>query len=360
MFFLICLIVKKIAAAQRLSSATARTAQSGTGTKVALWLQVFLLSLALCWMDRQGFFLVAAIALTLVFSLLGPPVPNRGVILTALSAGLLAHSIYGYAIAPPLIERLTGFKVSFEYQKFPLDKLFQNFHFYVWKGIALFLDTFRYFFANVSQGVALFIVLGMIWLYTKHAMTFGTPPNTRFAWVHQRAFGLLVALCVILIVVMNMLMVVRHEAVSWTEVRAFYYWIPATVLMLVGMAFAAHLFVKRALLPLWVLRLFLAAGVLGNLTSLPEHHSVLRSGHLTGYMSAAPFLLTAIRDLYENPPGPAPVGKFDTIASSRNEEHTRLLKDPLDYREITPEEFVSTSTFYNWLRSKRNLEFKQP
>ncbi len=142
--------------------------------------------------------------------------------------------------------------------------------------------------------------------------------------------------------------------------RAFYYWIPATVLALIGVAVAVDIFIKRSLVPFWMSRLFLAAAFLGNLTSLPEHYNVIRSGHLTGYMSAAPFLLTAIKDLYENPPGPAPVGKFDTIASSRNEEHRRLLYDPLDHQGMTPEEFVSTSTFYNWLRSKRNLEFRQP
>jgi len=114
------------------------------------------------------------------------------------------------------------------------------------------------------------------------------------------------------------------------------------------------------MVPLWLARLFLVAAVMGNLTSLPDHHFVIRMGHLSGYMNAAPFLLTAIKDLYENAPGPTPVGKFDTIASSRNEQQTRLLKDPLDYREMTPEEFVSSSTFYNWLRSKRNLEFRQP
>ena len=178
--------------------------------------------------------------------------------------------------------------------------------------------------------------------------------------MRRRYFGLLVALCITLIVLMNVVMVVRHEAVSWMEVRAFYYWIPATVLVLVGTAFAAHLFIRRSLAPLWLSRLFLVAAVLGNLTSLPDHQFVIRMGHLSGYMNAAPFFLTAIKDLYENPPGPTPVGKFDTIASSRNEEHTRLLKDPLDYREMTPEEFVSSSTFYNWLRSKRNLEFRQP
>ena len=360
LFLLFCLIAIRIAGAQRAGSATTSNKQISRGGQGILWLQTFLLSLGLCWMDRQGFFLVAAMALTLALSFFGPHVPFRGLIMTGLLAGLLAHSVYGYVIAPPLIERLTGFKVSFEYQKFPFDKLFQHFFFYIWKGVALFLDTFRYFFANVPRGVAVFIVLGIIWLHARKRPGASSQEDARFPWVRRHYFGLLVALWVALLIGMNVLMVVRHEAVSWTEVRAFYYWIPATVLVLAGMAFTAHLFIKQSLVPLWMSRLFLVAGVLGNLTSLPEHHAVIRAGHLTGYMSAAPFLLTAIKDLYENPPGPSPVGKFDTIASSRNQEHNRLLKDPLDHREMTPEEFVISSTFYNWLRSKRNLEFRQP
>ncbi len=125
-FFLVCLMVKRIAAVPRPGLGKVPAGRIGQGAQAILWLQTFLLGLALCWMDRQGFFLVAAIALTLVFSWFGPSVPYRGVFLTALAAALVVHSIYAYVIAPPLIERLTGFKVSFEYQKFPLDKLFQK------------------------------------------------------------------------------------------------------------------------------------------------------------------------------------------------------------------------------------------
>jgi len=359
-FFLLCLMAKKIASAHRAVSTSALDKRiSGARTGI-LWVQTFLLSLGLCWMDRQGFFLVAAIVLTLVLSFLGPPVPYRGVLLTALAGALLAHSIYAYMIAPPLIEKLTGFKASFGYQKLPLDKPIPSLLLCIWKGFALFLDAFRYFLGNVPRGIAMFIVIGVIWLHGKRSIPTEAPELRRLGWLRQHYFGVLTGLCVALLVIMNVIMVIRHEAVSWMEVRAFYYWIPATVLVLTGMAFTSQLFVKRSLVPLWLARLFLAAAVLGNLTSLPEHHFVIRMGHLSGYMNAAPFLLMAIKDLYENPPGPTPMGKFDTIASSRNEQQTRLLKDPLDYRELTPEEFVSTSTFYNWLRSKRNLEFRQP
>jgi hypothetical protein len=354
-FFLLCLMAKRIASAYVGASTTPNKPWEGV-----LWLQAFLLSLGLCWMDRQGFFLVAAIALTLALSFIGPPVPYRGIFLTALGAALLAHSIYGYAIAPPLIEKLTGFKVSFGYQKLPLGQSLPNLLVSIWKGFALFVDAFRYFLGNVPRGIAVFLVLGIIWFHGKRSIPTAGPEGTRFGWVRRYYFGVLVGLCVALIVGMNFVMVIRHEAVSWMEVRAFYYWIPTTVLVLIGLAFTAQLFIKRALVPLWLARLFLVAAVMGNLTSLPDHHFVIRMGHLSGYMNAAPFLLTAIKDLYENAPGPTPVGKFDTIASSRNEQQTRLLKDPLDYREMTPEEFVSSSTFYNWLRSKRNLEFRQP
>jgi len=195
-------------------------------------------------MDRQGFFLVAAIALTLALSFIGPPVPYRGIFLTALGAALLAHSIYGYAIAPPLIEKLTGFKVSFGYQKLPLSQSLPNLLVSIWKGFALFVDAFRYFLGNVPRGIAVFLVLGIIWLHGKRSISTAGPEGTRFGWVRRYYFGVLVGLCVALIVGMNFVMVIRHEAVSWMEVRAFYYWIPATVLVLIGLAFTAHLFIK--------------------------------------------------------------------------------------------------------------------
>jgi hypothetical protein len=123
-----------------------------------------------------------------------------------------------------------------------------------------------------------------------------------------------------------------------------------------------HVCLKRFVLPAWIPRLVLAAFVISNVSALSEHYRIFRTGHLQGYVAAAPHLLKAIKDLYNTPPGNVPLKqKFDTAKSARNSgDFSRILKNPLAQPNLTVEEFVFSSSFYNFLRSERNLEFRQP
>jgi len=356
LFLLVWLIVRKSARHARTESGGAGAAADGLGFKVSLWGQTFLLGLMLCWMDRQGFFLAAVIVVSVVAFGVGPHLPHRAVYLTALLAALGVHSVYNYEIGPVLIRRLTGFEVSFEYQKLPLGELRPE---HLWQGTMLLLDNFRYFFGNVTRGLAVFLLGGMIWLYARARAPSLPPRNGRLSLESKGFFGLLLILWLVLIIVMNTLMVLRHEALYWEELRAYSYWIPTTVLVLIAVTFAVHLFTQASLVPLRVSRLLLAAAMFSNLTSLPEHNLITRGGHMEGIIAGAPHLLSAIKAIYESPPGPVPVGTYDTAASSRYEDAAHLIKDPLIHPNVSADEFVNSSNFYNWLRSTRNLDFKQ-
>jgi hypothetical protein len=333
------------------------------GKKALLFLNTFVLSLALCWMDRQGYFLLAALILTLFAFAVGPKFPHWGLLLCGMSAGLVAHTIYGKFIGPGLIRNISGFQVSFEYQELPWDKLFKNSLTYLWHGVVLLINYFRYLFANLTGGLTLFAWAAMYWLFSQARLKSaqngpGSPQRLEFksffGWVFLGWLGLLTG--------MNALMALRHEPMTWPDLRLFPHWLPVTLLALLATTFAVHALLKRFMLPAWVPRLMLAAFVISNLSTLPEHYRIFRTGHLQGYVAASPHLLKAIKDLYNSPPGNVPLKqKFDTAASARNAgDFTRILKNPLAQQNLTVDEFVFSSSFYNFLRSERNLEFKQP
>ncbi len=112
---------------------------------------------------------------------------------------------------------------------------------------------------------------------------------------------------------------------------------------------------------IWIPRVTLAAFLISNISALPEHYRIARTGHLQGYMAAAPYLLKAIKEL-NNTPEAAPSGKkFDAkkLANSGG-DWTAILKNPLEHPNMSANEFVFSSHFYNFLRSQRNLDFRQP
>jgi hypothetical protein len=331
--------------------------------KALLLLQTFVLSVGLCWMDRQGFFLLAALIITLLAFAVGPKFPNRWLLICGMGAGLIAHTLYAKFIGPDLIRDISGFEVSFEYQKLPWDKLSEDWLTYLWQGTVLLINYFRYLFANLTGGLTLFVWAAMCRLFSKlrvnpAASGEASPQRMElksfFGWIFIGWLGLLT--------IMNALMALRHEPMTWPDLRIFPHWIPITLLALLAATFAVRTSLIRFALPIWAPRLILAAFVISNVSALPEHYRIFRTGHLQGYVAAAPHLLKAIRDLYNIPPGSVPLRqKFDTAKSARNAgDFTRILKNPLAQPNLTVDEFIFSSSFYNFLRSERNLEFRQP
>jgi hypothetical protein len=303
-------------------------------------------------MDRQGYFLAAALIATLLAFWLGPPAPYRWVFVTAMIAGLVAHTIYGRYIGPDLIRQHTGFAVSFQYQKLPWDAFFKGFFKFMWQGLQLMGNNFRWYFANVTGGLTLFVWAAMAWMFSRVR-----PASIRL----QSFFGVLFVGWLVMLILMNALMVLRHEPLIWPDVRTHYYWIPTTTLVLLGCTLAVWVLQNKFGWPAWVLRIGLAACVISNISALPEHDRIARGGHLQGYIGAAPILLKAIGELANTPEVAEPKQKFDAHKLSRIEgDWKAILKNPLEHRNMTADDFIFSSHFYNYLRSRRDLEFKQP
>ena len=327
-------------------------------TPVLIWLQAFLLSLAMCWMDQQGYFLAVVLILTVLAFWLGPPVPHRWLLITAMAAGVLAHKVYGHYIGPELIRKHTGFLVSFQYQKLPWEKFFQGFFGFMWDGLVLMGNNFRYYFANLTGGLTLFVWAAMAWLFSRVRVQNDPRPGSLQL---KPFFGLLFIGWVLMLILMNAVMVLRHEPLIWPDVRTHYYWIPTTTLVLLGCTLAAYVLQRQFGTPVWLMRVVLAACVVSNISALPEHDRIARSGHLQGYIGAAPHLLRALEELGNTPEVAHPKQKFDAQKLSTIEgDFNAILKNPLAQPNMTVQDFVFSSHFYNFLRSRRDLEFKQP
>lgn len=326
---------------------------------VLVAVQGFVLGLGLVWMDRQGLFILVAIILTLLLFSVGPGVPHRGIFIAALAAAAIGHYLYSKTIAPGLIRELNGFEVSFQYQKLPLEQFFKGLFGYLWQGIVLLGNNLRFVIGNLTAGLVLIVCAAMAWLFGQ-VRPASEPAKQGFEL--KKFWAALFVFWLLLLVGMNALMVLRHEPLTWPDQKASYYWIPTSVLVLIAVTLAAAAVQKRFSPRPWVLRGVLAALVLSNITALPDHNKLIQMGHLQGFIALGPHMRKALREVYNTPPGTTPLPKkFDTKISSQNAgDFNRIIKNPLAYPNLPVQEFIFSSSFYNFLRSERNLEFRQP
>jgi hypothetical protein len=322
----------------------------------------FILALSLCFMDRQGFYLLAGVAVTLVVFRLAKPFPRGSAFIWPIIGALIVHTAYNLYIGPRIIPPLTGYEVSFEYQRLPMDKLLERPFFYVWHGLTLALNTFRHCFGNVSAGLALALWAGLFWVF-RRARTQTNCANSQTSGVLAPVgpfSATLVPLWIGLTILLNALMVLRHEPLIWPDHATLYYWIPATVVVLFALTFGSHLLATRLGVSRRILNMGLAVVLLSNLTSLREHYIVAHTGHFRGLMAGGPHLLRALKEVAQAPIGNFPLGKpLDTKAVARMTEIQYTIKNPLAFASLSVEEFVSSSHFYNFMRSRRNLPFVQ-
>jgi len=175
--------------------------------KVFLCAQTFFLTLAMCWMDRQGYYIAGCFILTLIGFWLGPKIPFRVLLITSMAAALVVHTIYGKYIGPGLILKHTGFQVSFEYQKLPWSQFFDNFFKYIWQGIVLLLNNFRWYFGNFTGGLTLFVWAAICWMFSKpRVRRVDARPEPSL----KSFLAILFAGWIALLVFMNALMALRH------------------------------------------------------------------------------------------------------------------------------------------------------
>jgi hypothetical protein len=380
LFLLIWYLIRKFQKRQGVELNSDNETASRRLTESAMSLPLlFLLAIGLCFMDRQGFFFVAIIAMTLL--VLGICPLKRSYLFAAggLVAAIICHTAYSRLLAPPLIESVNGFVVSFEYQKLPWDKFFMHPIGYLKQGTNLLINHFRYFFGNVggeASSPVLFLWCGMLALFyqgtSASRSTVGAPvpcqPDRVKEWWILSAkprWSALFLFWIAALIAMYALMVLRHFVLVWPDSRSHYYWIPSTMLILLAGTFTVHW--TNACLGhsrLWVTNVVLAIALLANVKSLREHRRIQTTGHLEGYIAFAPHLLRELRSL-PTAACAVPVRKFDTRKSVMIEEdlgpdgQRQTIENPRVNESLTPEDFVASSHYFNFVCSRRNVPFRQ-
>lgn len=303
----------------------------------------FLLALALCWSDRQGWYMVAATcgvltAARFVFS------KKFGLFIAATMSAAAAHMLYNFCLAPAVIKSVAGFDVSYAYQKLPWETLLHNKLYYAWAGVTTQLDTMSYFFGGVAPVVVLGVLLFVVWKL-----------KSERRWLVAGGFVLLAA--------MNSLMVLRHIALLKLDVKLVaYYYVPATVLLLVATANGLTLLNKTLSSKLATYGLLCL--VASNIYNLPKAMDALHGGTMEGYILATPYLKQAIRELERAPSGASTTlyneGRNSTCALSPQSMIYNPYYDMVTSHTLNVQMFVYTSHFYNFLRSEKGLPFYQP
>jgi hypothetical protein len=343
-----------------------KTSEKSVWRNLSLVAPAFLLGLALCFMDRQGFFLTGIAAVSLLVLGLFPVRSSYLKVAAALIAPLLLHTLYTRAVAPWLIYSVNGFTVSFEYQRLPWDKLFLHPAGYFQQGATLLVNHFRYFLGNMGEEAQLPVLIvwgAMVMLFYKAG---GTRPGKGYWWLSGGRWGALFLFWVVALIGLYTLMVLRHYVLVWPDIRTHYYWIPTITLILLACTFCVHQLNQRVR-PAWswAPNCVLAVALLANLKTIPEHHRIKANGHLQGYIELAPHLLRELRSLPAGQPALSGAVKFDTkksvmIDTDLSADNRRqTLDNALANKTLTPDQFVASSHYYNFVRSRRNLPFRQ-
>jgi hypothetical protein len=242
------------------------------------WLGCFACAWAATLFDREGVFLVAVAVVFLAFWFFSHQEKTALKLMGALSAALGLSVIYCYIVAPLLTLSLNNYWPDFKYQHLPWRELAEKPLFFISSGLSLYFDTVRFFLGNIPLWGAVMVVFGLVYLAFHKGLRWS-------------ALGLVLSQT-ILIWVMIVLMVLRHEALLWPDVRRGYYMLPVVCMFAMTLLLA----VSRLQSPR-ILAFLLCGGILGNIIALPRHTVILRTGSLSAYYQSTPLLLDALRNL---------------------------------------------------------------
>ena len=270
-----------------------RTARENPGFCLSArsWLVCFGWAWAATLFDRQGIFMVGVIIFFLGFWYWGYREKSTPRLMGAFIAALGLSFIYDYIVAPLLTLSLNNYWPDFKYQHLPWAELTERPLYFVTSGLSLYFDTVRFFFGNMPQWGAVLVVIGLVCL----ALATGAGGQAGKPF-YRGALGLCLSQT-LLIWVMILLMVLRHDALLWPDVRRGYYLLPVVSMFGMTLLLALSRIQPQRLLPKWCLALFLGGAILGNIIALPRHDAIFRAGSLSASYQSTPALLDALRNL---------------------------------------------------------------
>jgi len=323
------------------------------------WAEIFLLVLGLCLMDPQGGYISLACLATVGAFL---RTDRRRVALSICFAAALALTLslfWVWIVGPFLIRHVNGFDVSYSYGQARWRSFRQHMWvsivtFYFWEGLTLVLDSIRFYLGNIHRVLAAFI-FGFA-AYVAHKTTTPIATALRLRWMPKLGFGFLgVMTWFIVTIALNVVLLVMLPGASEDFRRVLYFRIPTTMLVLLGATFFVHRLHTCGLVSRSALRGILIALLVSNVVAIPSHDRIGRSLFSTPYREAAPVMINALKELARLPRPAVIQNRYDFSRNARTSLKEALRAGP----DVSDQDYLNSSHYYNFLRSQYGLPFVQ-
>jgi hypothetical protein len=282
------------------------------------WLICFGLSCIATLFDEQGFFIDFIIIIFLFVWMISFFSRNTILLISAFIASFSFRVLYNYIVAPFLTFYLNHYYPDFSYQGLLSWDYFMNFSQYFNSGVFLLFETIRYTLGNFPYlVVSCFVILlttFFVFVGRKEMVKNKPKPNPIFSVIVGMALVFFV-----FIPIMNSLMILRHRILL--NFRSTYYSLPVSILVLMALSLLLSYLKNTRRIPVFVMAIFLAIAVIGNLVSLPRNTQAVRI-QSDEYYKNTPILINSLRHIndydYQAPDFIRQNPVYDFFASARN------------------------------------------
>ena len=262
------------------------------------WWICFAVSFMSSLLDEQGLFTLGLIIIFLLLWISTLASRNLYKLLGTFISSLALSLIYRFYAAPYLTFLLNQYWPGFSYQQLPWSELFSNQSlFYLGAGPILYIETLRFLIGNIPETImGLFLIVPMIAILITciKKSGLGKAENKIF----RVAFIGLLLTNVVFMIAMYSLMVIRHPALFFIEVRlSGYYYLPTTAMFSMTLAFLLSRVVKIQFIPKWAVSTFLILAIAGNMIAIPRYMAIQEHGFMQPYFQSAPRLLGALKNI---------------------------------------------------------------
>lgn len=226
----------------------------------------------------QGVFLVGVLIVFLLLFISAFPSLNNLKLLSALGAGFILSFVYRYLIAPALTFHFNHYWPDLSYLQLPMGEFTTHLFYYIFSGISLFIDTFRFLVGNISPLAAVLLILLSLLLFVFFAFIKAMTGDKNVKMFLIVAVGFIMSY--ILICMMLTLMVLRHELILLEDLRRVYYGLPLVSILCMTMVLVLSQLSKIRFMSKWPLFIFIVIMIAENIYAMPQHRAIMSKGYL--------------------------------------------------------------------------------
>jgi hypothetical protein len=226
--------------------------------------------------DRQGVYLIGALGVFLLMMALFTR--SRIIIgmLLAVVVAVAANCAYNFLVGPLTMRALCGYSPDFTYQHLPLAGLHGRMMEYLHAGISAYSDSLRFTLGSFPSGLIVFVSCMILLVALLGNRKKISHPNIAF-----NEYYVLLALgvsTVAMVILMNSLMILRHEGLYMSIFRRVYYFLPGSMLVFMDFLLLLSFAVQKSVLKNWQVIVLCICVLAGNIAAIPSHRAEVVGG----------------------------------------------------------------------------------